>query len=211
MPFARRRISAVIAALVLAVAVPALSAPSVSASPRTNRYIVTTWSPEGTDQAISQVKRTGATPTHRYRSVLNGFAAQLSSAQLAALRDDPRVRAVVPDQVISIDAIQSNPPWGLDRVDQRSNTTSGGYGYQTTGAGVTVFSIDTGVRLNHTQFSGRAVSGHDYVGDDNDANDCNGHGTHVAGTIAGSTYGVAKAAKRGRHPGVGLQRRWLRE
>ena len=97
--------------------------------------------------------------------------------------------------MVSIAAIQSNPPWGLDRVDQRSNTLSGGYGYQTTGAGVTVFSIDTGVRVNHTQFSGRAVNGHDYVDDDNVAQDCNGHGTHVAGTMAGSTYGVAKGAK----------------
>jgi subtilisin family serine protease len=183
------------AALVLAVVVPALSAPPVSASPRTSRYIVTTWSPTGTDQAISNIKRTGVTPTHRFRNVLNGFAAELSSAQLAALRDDPRVRTVVPDQVVSIDAIQSSPPWGLDRVDQRRDTISGGYGYQTTGAGVTVFSIDTGVRLAHTQFSGRAVSGHDYIDDDDDANDCNGHGTHVAGSIAGSTYGVAKAAK----------------
>ena len=195
MPFGQRRFSAVIAALVLAVVVPAFSAAPVSASPRTDRYIVTTWSPDGTDHAISKVKRFGATSTHRYRGRLNGFAARLSSAQLASLRDDPGVRAVVPDQVVSIAAIQSNPPWGLDRVDQRSNTLSGGYGYQTTGAGVTVFSIDTGVRVNHTQFSGRAVNGHDYVDDDNVAQDCNGHGTHVAATMAGSTYGVAKGAK----------------
>ncbi len=163
MPFGQRRFSAVIAALVLAVVVPAFSAAPVSASPRTDRYIVTTWSPDGTDHALSKVKRFGATATQRYRGRLNGFAARLSSAQLASLRDDPGVRAVVPDQVVSIAAIQSNPPWGLDRVDQRSNTLSGGYGYQTTGAGVTVFSIDTGVRVTHTQFSGRAVNGHDYV------------------------------------------------
>ena len=195
MPFAQRRIPVVIAALVLAVVAPALSAPPVSANPQTSRYIVTTWNPQGTDQAISKVKRAGGTSTHRYHGRLNGFAARLSSTQLAALRGDPRVRAVVPDQVVTVAAIQDSPPWGLDRVDQRSNTVSGGYGYQTTGAGVTVFSIDTGVRLDHTQFAGRARSGHDYVDADDDANDCNGHGTHVAGTIAGSTYGVAKGAK----------------
>ena len=134
--------------------------------------------------------------THRYHGVLNGFAARLSSAQLVALRSDPRVRAVVPDQVISIDAIQSNPTWGLDRVDQRSNKASGGYGYQTTGAGVTVFSIDTGVRVDHTQFSGRAVNGHDYVDDDNIARGLQrSRDARRRPHAAGSTYGVAKGAK----------------
>jgi len=94
--------------------------------------------------------------------------------------------------VITIDATQSPANWGLDRIDQRALPLSNSYTYNYTGAGVTAYIIDTGILFGHTEFGGRAVSGWDFVNNDADASDCNGHGTHVAGTVGGSTYGVAK-------------------
>jgi subtilisin family serine protease len=90
---------------------------------------------------------------------------------------------------------QSNPPWGLDRIDQRNRPLSGTYSYTSTGAGVNAYIIDTGIRRSHTQFGGRAFTGFDAVTSGGSANDCNGHGTHVAGTVGGSTYGVAKSVR----------------
>lgn len=94
-----------------------------------------------------------------------------------------------------IDSIQPNAPWGLDRIDQRSLPLNSTYTAPSTGQGVTVYVVDTGIRTTHQEFAGRVVSGYDFVDGDADPSDCDGHGTHVAGTVMGSTYGVAKAAK----------------
>ncbi|HXV57209.1 MAG TPA: S8 family peptidase [Gaiellaceae bacterium] len=126
-----------------------------------------------------------------YRAALEGYAARLTPAQLAAVRADPRVRFVERDRTVSIATTQTNAPWGLDRIDQRSRPLSTTFTYFATGAGVRAYVIDTGIRFSHAQFGGRAISGYDAV-DGGSADDCNGHGTHVAGTIGGSTYGVAK-------------------
>jgi subtilisin family serine protease len=109
-----------------------------------------------------------------------------------ALRADPRVAFVTPDGIATINATQSNATWGLDRIDQRKLPLNGTYRYSNTGSGVTAYVIDTGIRITHVEFGGRARSGWDFSDDDPDASDCHGHGTHVAGTIGGSTYGVAK-------------------
>lgn len=171
-----------------------LTAAPAQADTRTERYIVSTFTAEGADQALTKVSRKGARASHRYNRVLNGFSAQLTSAQLSTLRNDSRVKSVTVDHVMTADSTQTDSPWGLDRLNQRSKTLDGRYTYLANGAGVTVFEIDTGIQLTHDEFGGRAVSGYDFVGRDTVATDCNGHGTHVAGTIAGSTYGVAKQA-----------------
>ena len=99
--------------------------------------------------------------------------------------------------MITLDATQNNATWGLDRIDQRNLPLSTTYSYDTTAANVTAYIIDTGIRLTHAQFGGRARPGFDAV-DGGSADDCNGHGTHVAGTVGGSTYGVAKGVRSSR-------------
>ncbi|HWS85934.1 MAG TPA: S8 family peptidase [Pyrinomonadaceae bacterium] len=126
----------------------------------------------------------------RWKHALNGFAAEMSEAEALALSEDPRVQFVEEDQVYTTDATQTGAPWGLDRIDQRDRPLNGTYNYNWTGAGVRVYVIDTGIRTSHTQFGGRASNVYDVNG--GNGQDCNGHGTHVAGTVGGSTYGVAK-------------------
>ncbi|MEV6342516.1 S8 family peptidase [Actinoplanes sp. NPDC051851] len=129
--------------------------------------------------------------THRFTRVA-GFAARLTELQAHRLAGDPAVRSVEQDRVVRIAGTQKNPGWGLDRIDQRSVKRSKTYTPTDDGSAVHAYVIDTGIRTTHQQFGGRATSGYDFADDDSDASDCNGHGTHVAGTIGGSTYGVAK-------------------
>ena len=124
--------------------------------------------------------------------VINGFVAQVESAKLAALRADPRVAYVEQDQVMKASATQSSPTWGLDRIDERSLPLDRAYRYNATGSGVTAYIIDTGIRESHREFGGRVVGGVTAIDDGRGWDDCNGHGTHVAGTVGGSRYGVAK-------------------
>src|SRR5262249_31160264 len=142
--------------------------------------------------ATTLADRYGATVRHTYGDALNGFSAQLSEKDAKRLAADPSVAYVEQDGVVSIDATQTNPPWGLDRIDQRALPLSASYTYISTGTNVTAYIIDTGIRTTHTNFGGRAVHGFDAVDNALPADDCNGHGTHVAGTTGGSTYGVAK-------------------
>ncbi|GAA2437948.1 S8 family peptidase [Streptomyces glaucus] len=143
------------------------------------------------------VKSYGGTVRKTFGAALNGYTATLSATEAERLAADPAVASVEQDQRVQLaDTTQSNAPWGLDRVDQTSLPLSGTYTYpDSAGSGVTAYVIDTGVRITHQQISGRASYGYDAVDGDTTASDGNGHGTHVATTIAGSTYGVAKKAK----------------
>lgn len=135
--------------------------------------------------------RGGRIQRESFGRVLNGFSAKLDSKALAAVKADTAVAFVEQDRVIRLSATQTNATWGLDRLDQRDLPLSTTYSYGNTGAGVKAYIIDTGIRLTHNDFGGRATSGYDAI-DGGSADDCNGHGTHVAGTVGGTTYGVAK-------------------
>ena len=129
---------------------------------------------------------------HVYKKALKGFSIKLNEKRVRELANDPRVSYVEEDGEVTLSATQSPATWGIDRIDQRDLPLSNSYTYNYTGSGVKAYIIDTGILTTHTQFGGRAIHGRDTVNNDNDATDCNGHGTHVAGTVGGSTYGVAK-------------------
>ena len=133
---------------------------------------------------------------HTYEHTIRGFAARLSAAAVQALRRNPNVEYVAEDGWVELAlSTQSNATWGLDRIDQHDLPLNASYRYRSTGQGVRAYVIDTGIRTSHSEFGGRASVGADFVGDGQNGQDCNGHGTHVAGTIGGQIYGVAKAAR----------------
>jgi hypothetical protein len=136
--------------------------------------------------------RYGGAVKHTYESALHGFSATMSEARAKRLAADPAVDYVQRDGVHRISATQSpTPSWGLDRIDQRNLPLDNSYTYPTVAANVHAYVLDTGIRFSHNDFGGRATSGFDAV-DGGSADDCHGHGTHVSGTVGGSSYGVAK-------------------
>ncbi len=135
----------------------------------------------------------GAEISHVYSHALSGFAARAGADLAEQLRGDGRVERVERDGPVRASGTQASPTWGLDRIDQRSRPLDSSYTYDHTGAGVTVYVIDTGVRATHVEFAGRVAPGYTAINDGYGTSDCNGHGTHVAGTVAGTTYGAAKA------------------
>jgi len=134
----------------------------------------------------------GVAPDFVYSHVLNGFAGSMADAARSGLLRDARVLRVEQDGVAYASTTQTGATWGIDRIDQRALPLSGSFTYTASGSGVTAYIIDTGIRFAHSEFGGRATSGFDAV-DGGSADDCNGHGTHVAGTVGGATYGVAKS------------------
>jgi len=145
--------------------------------------------------ALDVADAAGGTVHFRYSTALSGFAATLPAPAVDRLRNNPNVAFVEADTRVTADATQSPATWGLDRIDQRSLPLNNAYTYTPTGAGVNAYVIDTGIRRTHSEFGGRAVQGYSAINDGRGSDDCNGHGTHVAGTIGGTTYGVAKSVR----------------
>ena len=141
---------------------------------------------------VQEARDEGASDVDRYATVLDGFSGELTDSALEQVRSHPDVAYVEADQTVSTSATQSPATWGLDRIDQRNRPLSNSYTYDRTGSGVTAYIIDTGIRASHTQFGGRVTPGATAINDGRGSNDCNGHGTHVAGTVGGSVHGVAK-------------------
>jgi serine protease len=166
--------------VVLKPQVAALSSETRTSAPRVPRVA----------RDIAAVSR--ATLLRSYEHALRGFVVRADDAALAKLLADPRVAFVEEDGVVTLSATQTNATWGLDRIDQRALPLNTTYNYTTTGTGVRAYVIDSGLLATHSEFSGRVGNGFTAINDGRGTGDCSGHGTHVAGTLAGTTWGVAK-------------------
>ncbi|MBX3714270.1 MAG: S8 family serine peptidase [Lysobacter sp.] len=205
MNYRNSMLSAAIAATFACASLPAFSAELLTAkNPIQGQYIVvlkdnaaSLASERNNLSRVSTVARSMATQhrarlVHSYQNVLRGFVVKADDKSLARLLADPRVAYVEEDGIVSIAATQTNATWGLDRVDQRNLPLNQTYVYDTTASGVHAYIVDTGVLGTHSQFSNRMGNGYTAISDGRGTTDCNGHGTHVAGTVGGSTHGVAK-------------------
>ncbi|MGW7434647.1 S8 family peptidase [Streptomyces sp. NPDC054849] len=212
----RRRIAGISAMAVAALALGSAAAlPAAAATPAAPQGVIENAGAAGTvagsyivtlndsaarstaDSGKAVAKRYGARIDRTYSAALNGYSVEVSEAQARKLAADPAVKSVVQNRVFTVDTTQPNPPsWGLDRIDQQALPLNQSYTYpDKAGEGVTAYIIDTGVRKTHQDFGGRASDGFDAIDNDNTAQDGHGHGTHVAGTVAGTAYGVAKKAR----------------
>lgn len=171
------------------------SHPFAQSSPITDRYIVVFKKDVGNPaaEAANHVRGPGAQLHHVYSAALKGFAATLPAAALAGIQNNPNVDYIEQDQTVSLVVFEQSPAtWGLDRIDQADTPLDTLYHYNSAGSGVHAFIIDTGIRADHVEFTGRLLPGYTAISDGRGTEDCNGHGTHVAGTVGGATWGVAK-------------------
>lgn len=192
--FGRRRLlSAFLVVLALAPALCLVATPPVQAV-SSSSYIVTMRNAKDAQLFRQRMNSSGTVVTEVLDSVFNGVIANLTATQVTALRRDPRVVRIEANQVVQASEIP--PSWGLDRVDQRTLPLDSSFVVDPRwGQGVTAYIVDTGINLGHSDFVGRLLAGHDVVTPGGSGEDCNGHGTHVAGTVAGATHGFARAAR----------------
>ena len=179
---------------VLVAEAPLLSTQSANAIP--DEYIVVfkddVADPNGRANTLAQEH--GASVRFTYGAAFKGFAARMSPQAAEAIMNNPNVLSVESDQTVSLAGTQTGAPWGLDRIDQASLPTDGVFNYPNTGAGVNIYILDSGIRRTHSQFSGRVVPAHSVFNDGYGPDGCTAHGTHVAGIVGGTTWGVAKGA-----------------
>ena len=190
-----QRCFAAAAAALIGFAMMLMLTPSANAAGVSSDYIVLYDSGSGLSQKVASEEARGNDVQDVFRSAVKGYVASLDSADVARLRAQDGVLLVEKDK--PVEALSAGPrsglasSWGLDRIDQRTLPLNSQISTSQNGFGVTAYIIDTGILATHTQFGGRVAVGYDAIGDGQNTNDCNGHGTHVAGTIGGSTYGVA--------------------
>jgi len=173
-------------------AAPESGAPLLSVSNAIDGQYIVVLNEGANPRSVAAVA--GVSPRYVYTAAVNGFAAELNQGQLNALQHNPSVAYIEQNQPVQASVTQLNATWGLDRIDQASLPLSTTFTYGNTGAGVRAYIVDTGILLTHSDVVGRASTGYDAVTAGGSAIDCNGHGTHVAGTVGGTVYGVAKAA-----------------
>jgi len=200
------RMAAVVAQAAIAMYVPAAFAqastppaaqPFGQSQPIPGRYIVVFKNSVGNPAAAAAgvMQGTGGQLHHTYSAAIKGFAATLPEAALQGIRNNPNIEYIEQDKTVSLKQVaspQNQVTWGLDRIDQADRPLDTQYHFTNTGAGVSAFIVDTGIRPDHVEFTGRLLPGFNVIADGNGTNDCAGHGTHVAGTVGGTTWGVAK-------------------
>jgi hypothetical protein len=172
----------------------AVSVSAVGTEPVPGQYIITFSDTVSDAPGLARriAAQYGSAPLFTYAAAIRGFAAQLPVQAIDALLRNPQIERVEQDALVHINDTQLNADWGLDRLDQHTRPLDGSYSYANMGSGVRAYIIDTGIRGTHVDFGGRALSGYTAISDGRGTSDCNGHGTHVAGTVGGATYGVAK-------------------
>jgi subtilisin family serine protease len=176
----------------LALVVTATAVPASARTENVESYIVIFKNNAKSTQVVSAAQELGIQTKFTYRSIFQGFSAELNERQIQALSRNPQIDFIEKDGEVSASETQSSATWGIDRVDQRLLPRSGSYVYGSKGQGVRTYIVDTGVLSTHQEFAGRMLPGFTAFADGRGSSDCNGHGTHVAGTVSGTTYGVAK-------------------
>ena len=179
----------------LFVSLPVASMASADQNEAEGSYIVVMKSSDDLDNEEAEISRSGGRTEKRFSRAINALSVRVKHSEAARIRSNPKVLLVELDQpVYALDTQSPSPSWGLDRIDQRALPLNSTFTASAKGANVDVYIVDTGIYSAHSDFTGRLSAGFTAINDGNGTNDCNGHGTHVAGTSAGTTYGIAKSA-----------------